>query len=192
MAIMVKQMHRLVNSIVILIVISCNQTILEHQSKKTENIDNNQINIVIDSSINSIILRDTVSLGRKAGNINYLIEEDYNKGECATLTNKFGNEYLMLKRENGGYGNQYNYFFVQKTIPLKFKTKRLNDEIFISNNGAFIGMPENDFLKKYADIKFEKETRGDTLSYIFINDIYKSKYIFLSKNLIEFEFGYQD
>ncbi|MCG2611789.1 hypothetical protein LZZ90_09765 [Flavobacterium sp. SM15] len=146
-----------------------------------------------DSIINGIVLRDTTSLLKNLGDVSDLISDDINMGECVTLVNESGNEFFKMRREYGGYKNQYDYFFVTKTNSSK-KIKKIKDLNFKSNNGAYLGMSEIEFKEKYDLRKFIKEVKGNISTYIFkdVDDIYQSKFTFDQSKLIEFEFGYQD
>lgn len=152
--------------------------------------------IKFDTAINKYILADTVNLVKEIGsNTSDLIEENFNKGECIILTNKNETEFFILKREYGGYKNQFDYFYLERSYkPFPKKAKKVNDNIFKSNKGAYLGMTKSDFLTKYADINFNLTTKKDTLLYSYRNDenIYQCRYTFFKDKLIKFEFGYQD
>lgn len=193
MAIMAKQILILVSSI--LIFTSCNSNSKKNSLQQNLIIRNNnekKKSITLDSSINNLTLRDTSSILKNIGDIHSLIEDDFNKGECVKLLNKDDTEILMLKREYGGYKNQYSYFYIEKFKGKNLKYKRLKDLNFISTNGASIGMDKSDFLKKYPNLN--SKTISDTLVFFYRNDdnIYQSKYSFVKDKLISFEFGYQD
>ncbi|MGM5630293.1 hypothetical protein O2K51_05270 [Apibacter raozihei] len=156
----------------------------------------NQYNssVIKDTAVNKFILQDTLSILRQVGDISELIEDDFNLGECVTLFNNSESEYLKLKREYGGFNNQYSYFYVGYKNEKVQKSKILRDSNFTSNKGAFLGMLQEDFLKKYSEIAFNKVADKDTITYVFINkqNIYEARYVFVNNKLIKFEFGYQD
>ena len=170
MAIMEKQILILVSSI--LIFTSCNSNSKKNSLRQNPIIKNNyekeKSYIALDSSINNLTLRDTTSILKNIGDVHSLIEDDFNKGECVKLLNKDNTEILMLRREYGGYENQYSYFYVEKFNDNNIKYKRLKDLNFISNNGAFIGMNKSDFVKKYPNLY--SKTISDTLVFFYRND----------------------
>ena len=70
-----------------------------------------EVPIPLDTSVNGIILDDTVSLNNILGKRLPVIDvSDY--GECTVCSNIDGSEYLILCINYGGYINQYDRFVV--------------------------------------------------------------------------------
>lgn len=106
--------------------------VAEHIKKETS--------VPLDTSVNGIILDDTVSLnnilGKRLPVINFS-----NYGECTVCSNIDGTEFLILCVNYGGYINQYDKFVVVPSHSI-IQPKRIRKTLFkkfCSGLGAYIG-----------------------------------------------------
>ena len=194
MATKAKQIVTLGSSIVFVIMfVFC--YILIAQNRNISTVVNEVDKSTIDTSINKLILRDTTSIIKNIGDVSHLIIDDFDKGECVILANADKNEFVIMRREYGGFENQYDYFFLSKhTAQIDIsKIKVLIDSHFITNKGAFLNMQEKDFLSKYTNVNFQQNITNDTIIYHYIdaNMSYECNYYFVDKVLVEINFGYQ-
>lgn len=92
------------------------QACIRQETKERKNIYvaehiKKEVPIPLDTSVNGIILDDTVSLNNILGKRLPVIDvSDY--GECTVCSNIDGSEYLILCINYGGYINQYDRFVV--------------------------------------------------------------------------------
>ena len=189
-------MAKLIPMFISSIFVSCNPTTNSHQFKMPGN-DKMQIFskvINYDTSVNNIILSDTMSVLSNVGNIRSLFVSDYNRGEVVIIANNNKTQQLVMKVENGGYPNQFDYFIVEPSNPKSKFALVLDNESFIANKGAYIGMSETIFSQKYSDINFALDKKEDTTIYTFsnLNIPYRAKYLFIRKQLYSFQFGYAE
>ena len=120
--------------------------------------------------------------------------DDFNMGEGVCFSNITDTEWLFLRRENGGFENQYNYFYLLSTIPnTKGKSIiRLSDSIFTTTQGIHLGSRMEEFEAKYKKIPFKVKQENDRRFYSFSDSInqYTCTYIFEKGRLYQIEFGY--
>ena len=162
---------------------------------KNSNSNASQYNYMdyIDSSINCFILRDTNCMKYIDIKENNVID-DFNKGEGICLSNSTNTEWLYLVKENGGYKNQYNYYYLLDTIPNVHNRSiiRLSDSIFMTSRGIHIGSSIEDFKTKYKEIQFKVKHENEKICYSYYDTInqYSCIYIFKNGRLCRIEFGY--
>ena len=145
-----------------------------------------------DSSINRFVLRDT-SCFNSINTMPKMID-DSNIGEFIGFSNASSTEYMLMVRENGGFENQFDYFYLTDSIAPEYAQwiAALPDSTFVTTLGAHIGCSEKDFLDKYKNIifKISQAPTGNTYEYQDTTNQYRSIYKFSHGNLSHVEFGY--
>jgi hypothetical protein len=194
----------MINSIDIrLLLLACVSTLFltcKNDAKKDEH-KNDQVVIQqifrTDSSINGIIIDDTFSVATRIGNVSSYIDWDY--CDCVILENRSETQFLRLHHSNGGFKNQFDIFTVGYAKELNNKqrkrVKKLDEDIFITENGIKLGLMEEQFLQIFSAIKFSRnKMKNDTIIY-FYHDIYNTylaEYKFKNGKLVEFRIGYDN
>ena len=82
--------------------------------------------------------------------------DDPNIGEFIGFSNASSTEYVLMVREYGGFGNQFDYFYLTDSIAPEYAKQivTLPDSAFVTTLGAHIGYSEKEFLEKYRNIVF--------------------------------------
>ncbi len=145
-----------------------------------------------DISVNQFVLRDTscfVHLEKIPDEI-----DDPNIGEFVGFSNKSSSEFLLLCCENGGFRNQYNYFYLTDSVHPEYRPKMviLEDSVFYTTSGVHIGSSETEFCEKYKGLDFSVSQNASEKTYEFQDtiDLYRSIYRFYDGILKHVEFGY--
>lgn len=185
MNIMVKQILIWIISVIFLS--SCLNTVKNFTQKNNTSYNN------ADTSINKFILRDTSCMRQIKVHQKNIIEDFY-KGEGICLSNNDSTEFLYLAKENGGYKNQYCYFYLLDSIPQFYNNKiiKLSDPHFTTSQGLHIGSTMKEFAEKTKCAAFNIEHIGDKTLYFYTDSttLYTCKYIFHKNKLHQIEFGY--
>jgi hypothetical protein len=172
---------------------SCNERV-DKQIKKNNVVSIKIVNgIKIDTSINNVILEDTITLIKKFGDLSRLI--DLPNCDCVTLFNKNETQFLRLHHSNGGFSNQFDIFTVEYIKKSKKNGKTIEDEIFITENGIKLGISLEIFFNRFPNTNFVKQKLGlKQVKYIYhdVENTYLAEYVFKDEILISFRIGYDN
>ena len=163
--------------------------VAEHIKKETS--------VPLDTSVNGIILDDTVSLnnilGKRLPVINFS-----NYGECTVCSNIDGTEFLILCVNYGGYINQYDKFVVVPSHSI-IQPKRIRKTLFkkfCSGLGAYIGCDIKEIEKQMMMMNKVQYKTTEGVETIYSQSLpdwpYHCEYHFMNNRLVRYEFDYRD
>ena len=163
--------------------------VAEHIKKETS--------VPLDTSVNGIILDDTVSLnnilGKRLPVINFS-----NYGECTVCSNIDGTEFLILCVNYGGYINQYDKFVVVPSHSI-IQTKRIRKTLlkkFCSGLGAYIGCDIKEIEKQMMMMNKVQYKTTEGVETVYSQSLpdwpYHCEYHFMNNRLVRYEFDYRD
>lgn len=163
--------------------------VAEHIKKETS--------VPLDTSVNGIILDDTVSLnnilGKRLPVINFS-----NYGECTVCSNIDGTEFLILCVNYGGYINQYDKFVVVPSHSI-IQPKRIRKTLFkkfCSGLGAYIGCDIKEIEKQMMMMNKVQYKTTEGVETVYSQSLpdwpYHCEYHFMNNRLVRYEFDYRD
>ena len=163
--------------------------VAEHIKKETS--------VPLDTSVNGIILDDTVSLNNILGERLPIINFS-NYGECTVCSNIDGTEFLILCVNYGGYINQYDKFVVVPSHSI-IQPKRIRKTLFkkfCSGLGAYIGCDIKEIEKQMMMMNKVQYKTAEGVEIVYSQSLpdwpYHCEYHFMNNRLIRYEFDYRD
>ena len=178
------------------------QACIRQERKEGKKIDivehiKKEVPVPLDTSVNGIILDDTVSLndilGKRFPVINF---RKYR--ECTVCSNIDGTEFLILCVNYGGYINQYDKFVVVPSHSI-IRPKRIRKTLLkkiCSGLGAYIGCDIKEIEKQMMmmnQVQYETTEGVETVYSQSLPDWpYHCEYHFMNNRLTRYEFDYRD
>ena len=163
--------------------------VAEHIKKETS--------VPLDTSVNGIILDDTVSLNNILGERLPIINFS-NYGECTVCSNVDGTEFLILSVNYGGYINQYDKFVVVPSHSI-IQPKRIRKTLFkkfCSGLGAYIGCDIKEIEKQMMMMNKVQYKTTEGVETVYSQSLpdwpYHCEYHFMNNRLVRYEFDYRD
>ena len=163
--------------------------VAEHIKKETS--------VPLDTSVNGIILDDTVSLNNILGKRLPIINFS-NYGECTVCSNIDGTEILILCVNYGGYINQYDKFVVVPSHSI-IQPKRIRKTLFkkfCSGLGAYIGCDIKEIEKQMMMMNKVQYKTTEGVETVYSQSLpdwpYHCEYHFMNNRLVRYEFDYRD
>ena len=196
MAMKVKLILVLLNSLFII------QACIRQERKEGKKIDvvehiKKEVSVPLDTSVNGIILDDTVSLNDILGKRLPVIDVS-NYGECTVCSNIDGSEYLILCINYGGYINQYDRFVVvpSHSITQSRRIQQTSFKRFRSGLGAYIGCDIKEIEKQMMMMKKLRYKTTEGVEIVYSQSLpdwlYHCEYHFMNNRLTRYEFDYRD
>ncbi len=156
-----------------------------------------EASVPLDTSINGIILNDTVSLNNILGK-RLPVTDFSNYGECTVCSNIDGTEMLILCVNYGGYINQYDKFVVVPSHSI-IQPKRIRQTLFknfCSGLGAYIGCDIKEIEKQMMMMNKVQYKTAEGVEIVYSQSLpdwpYHCEYHFMNNRLIRYEFDYRD
>ena len=163
--------------------------VAEHIKKETS--------VPLDTSVNGIILDDTVSLNNILGERLPIINFS-NYGECTVCSNIDRTEFLILCVNYGGYINQYDKFVVVPSHSI-IQPKRIRKTLFkkfCSGLGTYIGCDIKEIEKQMMMMNKVQYKTAEGVEIVYSQSLpdwpYNCEYHFMNNRLIRYEFDYRD
>lgn len=156
-----------------------------------------EVSVPLDTSVNGIILDDTVSLNNILGKRLPVIDVS-NYGECTVCSNIDGTEYLILCINYGGYINQYDRFVVVPSLPVTQpkEIQQTSFKNFCSGIGAYIGCDIKDIEKQMLTMKKVQYKTAEGVEIVYSQSLpdwpYHCEYHFMNNRLTRYEFDYRE
>lgn len=196
MAMKVKLILVLLNSLFII------QACIRQERKQGEKMDvvehiKKEVPVPLDTSVNGIILDDTVSLNNILGKRLPVIDVS-NYGECTVCSNIDGSEYLILCINYGGCINQYDRFVVvpSHSITQSKRIQQTSFKNFSSGLGAYIGCNVKEIEKQMMMMKKVQYKTAEGVEIVYSQSLpdwpYHCEYHFMNNRLTRYEFDYRD
>lgn len=196
MAMKAKLILVLLNSLFII------QACIRQERKEGKKIDvvehiKKEVPVSLDTSVNGIILDDTVSLNNILGKRLPVIDVS-NYGECTVCSNIDGSEYLILCINYGGCINQYDRFVVvpSHSITQSKRIQQTSFKNFCSGLGAYIGCDIKEIEKQMMMMKKVQYKTAEGVEIVYSQSLpdwpYHCEYHFMNNRLTRYEFDYRD
>jgi len=178
------------------------QACIRQERKEGKKIDvvehiKKEVPVSLDTSVNGIILDDTVSLNNILGKKLPVIDFS-NYGECTVCSNIDGTEILILCVNYGGYINQYDKFVVVPSHSI-IQPKRIRQTLlkkFCSGLGAYIGCDIKEIEKQMMMMNKVQYKTAEGVEIVYSQSLpdwpYHCEYHFMNNRLIRYEFDYRD
>ena len=169
------------------------------EGKKIDVVENikKEVPVPLDTSVNGIILDDTVSLNDILGKRLPVIDVS-NYGECTVCSNIDGSEYLILCINYGGYINQYDRFVVvpSHSITQSRRIQQTSFKRFRSGLGAYIGCDIKEIEKQMMMMEKLRYKTAEGVEIVYSQSLpdwpYHCEYHFMNNRLTRYEFDYRD
>ena len=196
MAMKAKLILVLLNSLFII------QACIRQERKEGKKIDivehiKKEVPVPLDTSVNGIILDDTVSLNNILGKRLPVIGVS-NYGECTVCSNIDGSEYLILCINYGGCINQFDRFVVvpSHSITQSRRIQQTSFKRFRSGLGAYIGCDIKEIEKQMMMMNKVQYKTAEGVEIVYSQSLpdwpYNCEYHFMNNRLIRYEFDYRD
>ena len=178
------------------------QACIRQETKERKNIYvaehiKKEVPIPLDTSVNGIILDDTVSLNNILGK-RLPVTDFSNYGECTVCSNIDGTEFLILCVNYGGYINQYDKFVVVPSHSI-IRPKRIRKTLLkkiCSGLGAYIGCDIKEIEKQMMMMNKVQYKTAEGVEIVYSQSLpdwpYHCEYHFMNNRLIRYEFDYRD